>query len=99
MVLVLVSCDFYGNAGDACDTTIDPNNMNQYIVWAIGGLGETAFIHFNRADREFIIGCSIATTPTSGITIATTNLVVRYSMAKHLEGNCLLHITNKKKSC
>lgn len=38
---------------DSCDIPISPTNMNQYIVWATGGLGETAFIHFNRADRKF----------------------------------------------
>ena len=39
-------------ADSACDITIDPNNTDQYIVWAIGGLGETAFKHFNRANSK-----------------------------------------------
>ncbi len=37
-----------------CDTDFTPN-MQQYIVWAIGGLGQTAFIHFSRANRKGII--------------------------------------------
>lgn len=40
----------FNTGDDVCDIPIDPSNMNQYIVWANGGLGETAFIHFNRAD-------------------------------------------------
>ena len=43
----------HGNTADTtCDTSIDPTNSNQYIVWAIGGLGETAFKHFLRADGK-----------------------------------------------
>lgn len=37
-------------SGDMCDIALDPNSTNQYIVWAIGGLGETAFVHFSRAE-------------------------------------------------
>ena len=33
---------------------MDPTNQMQYIVWAMGGLGETAFIHFSRSDRKFV---------------------------------------------
>ena len=40
-------------ADSTCDITIDPNNTNQYIVWGVGGLGETAFKHFIRADGRF----------------------------------------------
>ena len=40
-------------ADSTCDITIDPDNTNQYIVWGIGGLGETAFKHFDRADGRF----------------------------------------------
>ncbi len=37
-------------AGDVdCDLDIDPDNTQQYIVWAVGGLGETAFRHFSRS--------------------------------------------------
>ncbi len=35
-----------------CDIPIDPLNMEQYIVWGVGGLGETAFQHFKRASGE-----------------------------------------------
>ncbi len=42
-------------SGDSrCDQAIDPNNKDQYIVWGVGGLGETAFQHFKRASRELI---------------------------------------------
>ena len=42
---------YYCLAGDTtCDTNIDPDNENQYIVWAVGSLGETAFKHFLRAE-------------------------------------------------
>ena len=36
----------------SCDRPIDPTN-NQYIVWGIGSLGETAFQHHTRATSEF----------------------------------------------
>ena len=39
----------------ACDTNFNVSNQNQFIVWAIGGLGETAFIHFERANRKLIV--------------------------------------------
>ncbi|XP_064398937.1 neurogenic locus notch homolog protein 3-like [Halichondria panicea] len=35
-----------------CDIPIDPLNMEQYIVWGVGGLGETAFQHFKRASAS-----------------------------------------------
>ena len=35
-----------------CDIDFDISNQDQYIVWAIGGLGETAFVHFVRSDRK-----------------------------------------------
>ena len=31
---------------------LDPDNEQQYIVWGIGGLGETAFRHFTRAQGK-----------------------------------------------
>ena len=37
---------------NTCDIPVDPDNENQYIVWGIGGLGETAFKHFIRAEGE-----------------------------------------------
>jgi len=40
----------YSIADSTCDITIDPDNTNQYIVWGVGGLGETAFKHFIRAE-------------------------------------------------
>jgi hypothetical protein len=36
-------------AGDECDLPLDPDNEDQYVVWGVGGLGETAFRHFIRA--------------------------------------------------
>ena len=41
-------------ADSDCDQDFDPDNEEQFIVWAIGGLGETAFIHFERADRKLM---------------------------------------------
>ncbi len=35
-----------------CDLPIDPDNQDQYIVWGVGGLGNTAFKHFARASRK-----------------------------------------------
>ena len=35
-----------------CDLILDPDNENQYIVWSIGGLGETAFRHFKNAPSD-----------------------------------------------
>ena len=37
---------------DSCDTDFTPD-MDQYIVWAVGGLDQTAFIHSSRADRKY----------------------------------------------
>ena len=31
---------------------LDPDNEDQYIVWGVGGLGETAFRHFVRAEGK-----------------------------------------------
>jgi hypothetical protein len=39
------------SAGDECDQDINPDNENQYIVWGVGGLGDTAFRHFVRAEN------------------------------------------------
>ena len=36
----------------SCDRPIDPTNQNQYIVWGIGSLGETAFQHHTRASSK-----------------------------------------------
>ena len=45
--------DFCIDTGDDdCDIDVDPTNVNQYIVWANGGLGETAFIHFRRSGSQ-----------------------------------------------
>lgn len=39
--------------GDStCDIAFDPDNEEQYIVWAVGGVGETAFKHFRRAEGK-----------------------------------------------
>ena len=41
------------HAGDStCDLNIDPDNEEQYIVWGVGGVGETAFKHFERANGK-----------------------------------------------
>ena len=37
-------------ADSTCDISIDPNNTNQYIVWGVGGLGETIMQHTIRAE-------------------------------------------------
>jgi len=39
-------------ADSTCDIPIDPTNLNQYVVWAIGAVGDTAFKHFDRASGE-----------------------------------------------
>ena len=46
-------------ADSTCDITIDPDNADQYIVWGIGGLGETAFKHFDRAEGRFYSSVNI----------------------------------------
>ena len=37
-----------------CDQDFDVNNEEQFIVWAVGALEETALIHFERADRKLM---------------------------------------------
>ena len=44
---------FFSSADTTCDRDIDPTNEDQYIVWAVGGLGESAFKHFLRASSTF----------------------------------------------
>lgn len=44
-----------------CDINIDPTNSNQFIVWAIGGLGRTAFKHFINAKCKFFFIKSLIT--------------------------------------
>ncbi|XP_064398586.1 protein Skeletor, isoforms B/C-like [Halichondria panicea] len=39
----------FSTSDDTCDLPIDPDNEEQYIVWAVGGLGNTAYKHFARA--------------------------------------------------
>jgi len=48
MVMIVEYLPYFA-ADSTCDITIDPTNRNQYIVWGVGGLGETAFQHFTRA--------------------------------------------------
>ena len=43
-------------ADTTCDSTMDPS-QDQYIVWGVGGLGETAFKHFIRAECELCDVC------------------------------------------
>ncbi|KAL5467444.1 hypothetical protein EMCRGX_G031668 [Ephydatia muelleri] len=47
-----VQCVTYSRPFDSndseCDSIIDPSQP-QYVVWGVGGLGETAFKHFRRA--------------------------------------------------
>ena len=47
----LLALNFVSYPADSgtCDRPIDPTNQNQYIVWGIGSLGETAFKHHTRA--------------------------------------------------
>lgn len=50
-----VSCCVILTTGDVtCDLPIDPDNEQQYIVWAVGGLGNTAFKHFARASGKSV---------------------------------------------
>ena len=51
-LLILTDTLIPTDAGDDCEKDIDPANVNQYIVWATGGLGETAFIHSERSGGE-----------------------------------------------
>ena len=41
-------------ADTTCDSTMNPS-LDQYIVWGVGGLGETAFKHFIRANCELCL--------------------------------------------
>ena len=41
-------------ADTTCDSTMVPT-QDQYIVWGVGGLGETAFKHFIRAECELCV--------------------------------------------
>ena len=46
---------YFLNLDDStCDLPLNPNNTQQYIVWGIGGLGETAFKHFSRAEGKLL---------------------------------------------
>lgn len=39
-----------------CDIAIDLNNTEQYVIWGVGGVGETAFKHFVRGSgNDFAI--------------------------------------------
>ena len=76
MSMLLVGCTYELNlntynqvsvvsAADSgtCDRAIDPTNQNQYIVWGIGALGETAFQHHTRASGKYkcvrIMSCGV----------------------------------------
>ena len=48
-VCLILIVFFFFVADTVCDLPIDSSNTNQYIVWAVGGLGVTAFKHFSRA--------------------------------------------------
>ena len=57
MVMIVEYLPYFA-ADSTCDITIDPTNQNQYIVWGVGGLGETAFKHFTRAECKcFVYVC------------------------------------------
>ena len=49
-----VWCNVTCAGDDECDLPLDPDNEDQYIVWGVGGLGETAFRHFIRAQCKHI---------------------------------------------
>ena len=51
-MLFLNSIVLFSLADSVCDIEFNANSLDRYIVWAIGGLGETAFRHFIRADSE-----------------------------------------------
>ena len=52
--VIIIVCNVWSTyTGDECDRDINPDNENQYIVWGVGGLGDTAFRHFVRAESEF----------------------------------------------
>lgn len=44
----------FSAADTTCDNTLDPDTP-QFIVWAVGGVGATAFKHFNRASSKWAI--------------------------------------------
>lgn len=53
MCVIMITCAvcvYFLVIGDTeCDIDFDVNNQNQFIVWAIGGLDQTAFIHTERS--------------------------------------------------
>ena len=51
-VCVYVHNIYFNIDDDDCDISFDPDNANQYIVWGIGGLEETAFRHFVRSGSK-----------------------------------------------
>ena len=53
---VLFTC--IGDNG-SCDRPIVPSNQNQYIIWGIGSLGETAFQHHTRAASKQVEQCHL----------------------------------------
>ena len=81
-------------AGDECDKVIDPDNENQYIVWGVGGLGDTAFRHFVRAESEFgetFTNTTYSTSLTHTHTHAHTNILeyLNRVMASIIRSNLL----------
>ena len=56
MGIISLAQHTYMYTGDStCDLIISPDNENQYILWAIGGLEQTAFKHFIRTEG----GCEL----------------------------------------
>ena len=48
-MLTLSHCYDYFVADEDCDLSFDPDST-QYIVWALGGIEETAFKHSKRSN-------------------------------------------------